>query len=218
MKHANVSIFVPHNGCPHQCSFCSQRSITGQQSQPTPEDVRRTLDQAVRDLGERIHESEIAFFGGSFTAIDRRYMISLLDTAYQYVKQYNFTGIRLSTRPDAVDAEVLRLLRDYGVTSIELGAQSMDDRILGLNGRGHTSRDVEEASALIQEFGFSLGLQMMTGLYGDKVMRFTPGRCPDLPHGGSGRHGTCQLVPAGDLPSARPGEIGGAVRGASGAF
>ena len=167
MKHANVSIFVPHNGCPHQCSFCSQRSITGQQSQPTPEDVRRTLDQAVRDLGERIHESEIAFFGGSFTAIDRRYMISLLDTAYQYVKQYNFTGIRLSTRPDAVDAEVLRLLRDYGATSIELGAQSMDDRILALNGRGHTSRDVEEASALIQEFGFSLGLQMMTGLYGD---------------------------------------------------
>ncbi len=167
MKHANVSIFVPHNGCPHQCSFCSQKTITGQQSQPTSEDVRRILKKAVGDLGERTASAEIAFFGGSFTAIERPYMISLLETACAYVKQYGFIGIRVSTRPDAIDDEVLRLLEDYDVTSIELGAQSMDDRVLRLNRRGHTALDVEEASQKIQKFGFSLGLQMMTGLYGD---------------------------------------------------
>ena len=166
MKHSNISIFVPHIGCKHQCTFCNQREITGQQYCPGADDVISAAQQAKRDLGERTKNAEIAFFGGSFTAIKRSYMTELLEAAYPFVKDGSFYGIRLSTRPDAIDREVLDILRGYGVTSIELGAQSMDDDVLKMNRRGHTAADVEKASALIKEYGFSLGLQMMTGLYG----------------------------------------------------
>lgn len=126
--------------------------------------MRETLERALDHLGERGRQTEIAFFGGSFTAIDRAYMLSLLNAAQPYLPW--FYGIRISTRPDCIDGEVLDVLKDYGVTSIELGAQSMDGRVLELNRRGHTAQDVADASALIRERGFSLGLQMMTGLYG----------------------------------------------------
>lgn len=115
-------------------------------------------------MGENSSNYEIAFFGGSFTAIDRDYMISLLDATKPFINE--FKGIRVSTRPDSVDDEKLKLLLQYGVTSIELGAQSMDNSVLELNKRGHSALDVENASKLIKSYGYSLGLQMMTGLYG----------------------------------------------------
>lgn len=164
MKKGNISIFVPHLGCPQQCSFCNQKTITGQQKQPSPEDVKLSVDTALRRKG---YEYEIAFFGGSFTAINRDYMESLLSTAYEYIKDGRIKGIRISTRPDFIDDEILKLLKKYSVTSIELGAQSMDDEVLKANFRGHTSKDVENASKLIKKYGFELGLQMMTGLYCD---------------------------------------------------
>lgn len=136
----------------------------GQAYQPTADDVRKTLEQAVVDLGDRTQNAEIAFFGGSFTAIDKSYMTELLDATKGYIQK--FKGIRLSTRPDCVDNEVLEILKSYNVTSIELGAQSMDEKVLELNERGHTAKDVINASKLIREYGISLGLQMMTGLYG----------------------------------------------------
>ena len=136
----------------------------GQAYQPTADDVRKTLEQAVVDLGDRTQNAEIAFFGGSFTAIDNSYMTELLDATKGYIQK--FKGIRLSTRPDCVDNEVLEILKSYNVTSIELGAQSMDEKVLELNERGHTAKDVINASKLIREYGISLGLQMMTGLYG----------------------------------------------------
>lgn len=122
------------------------------------------MTKAVSDLGDRSKETEIAFFGGSFTAIDRQYMLELLTAAKPFTGV--FKGIRISTRPDCIDDEVLTLLKEYGVTSIELGAQSMDNSVLELNNRGHNAEDVVNASKRIKEFGFSLGLQMMTGLYG----------------------------------------------------
>ena len=164
VKKGNISIFIPHLGCPHKCSFCNQNVITGNEKQPTAQDVKNAVDTALRRKG---YEYEIAFFGGSFTAIDRQYMISLLEAAGEYVKNGSVNGIRISTRPDAIDKEVLEILKGYGVTSIELGAQSMDDEVLKANLRGHTSADVENASRLIKEYGFELGLQMMTGLYLD---------------------------------------------------
>ncbi|MEG2038562.1 MAG: radical SAM protein, partial [Oscillospiraceae bacterium] len=111
--------------------------------------------------------AELAFFGGSFTAIDRQYMISLLQAVQPYLGEDKIQGIRISTRPDAIDDEVLTLLKAYGVTAIELGAQSMCERVLQLNRRGHTAEDVASASKLIKQYGFQLGLQMMVGLYGD---------------------------------------------------
>lgn len=165
-KHANIALFVPHNGCPHTCSFCNQRTISGESSQPTPEDVLRVLTEDAQRCSGNFRGRELAFFGGSFTAIDRDYMISLLEAARPFIGK-SIEGIRCSTRPDCIDGEVLALLKEYGVTAIELGAQTMDDRVLALNERGHTAAHVEEASRLIREWGIELGLQMMTGLYGD---------------------------------------------------
>ncbi len=164
MKKGNISIFVPHQGCPCQCSFCNQKTITGQTKAPTAEDVVNAVETALK---KKNFEYEIAFFGGSFTAIEREYMISLLDAAAHYVKNGSVKGIRISTRPDCIDSEVLDILKEYGVTSIELGAQSMDDDVLIVNRRGHTAEDVVTASKLIKSYGFELGLQMMTGLYKD---------------------------------------------------
>lgn len=164
MKHVNVGLFVPHNGCPHQCSFCNQKAISGHREQVTPEDVDRAAKTALENPDSR--GGEIAFFGGSFTAIDRGTMISLLSAAYKYVADKSFKGIRISTRPDAIDTEICEILKSYGVTAVELGAQTMNDNVLKLNKRGHTADDVVKASEMLKSFGFELGLQMMTGLYG----------------------------------------------------
>ena len=164
MKHVNVGLFVPHNGCPHQCSFCNQRAISGQSRQVTPDDVDEAVKIAMNNPDSR--GGEIAFFGGSFTAIDRDIMVGLLEAANKYVKNGSFKGIRCSTRPDAVNDEICRILKFYGVTAVELGAQSMNDEVLRLNRRGHTSQNVVEASKMLKSYGFELGLQMMTGLYG----------------------------------------------------
>ena len=166
MKHANVSLFVPHQGCPHQCSFCNQKTISGSVKALTPYEVKETLLKAVSD-GVNPENTEIAFFGGSFTAINREYMISLLEETKPFIEKDSFCGIRISTRPDAIDDEVLRILKEYKVTSIELGAQSTDEQVLLLNHRGHTRDDIIKASELIKKSDFSLGLQMMTGLLGD---------------------------------------------------
>ncbi len=174
MKHNNISIFIPHQGCNHACSFCNQNIISGAKKQPTPKDVTEILSQSIDIIKDKA-DTEIAFFGGSFTAINRQYMLSLLEAANEFVGDNKFAGIRISTRPDAIDNEVLSILIRYNVTSIELGAQSMCDDVLELNNRGHSSSDVVKASKLIKKHGFSLGLQMMVGLYGDTVdgARFT---------------------------------------------
>lgn len=167
MKPANAAIFVPHAGCPQQCVFCNQRGISGAQKMPSDEEITATLTAAAENLGERMHTAQIAFFGGSFTAIPREEMLRLLQAAQPFLGADGFGGIRVSTRPDAIDRNVLDILRQYGVTAVELGAQSMDDRVLAASGRGHTARQVEDAVRLLKAGGFSLGLQMMTGLPAD---------------------------------------------------
>ena len=170
MKHANIAFFIPHIGCPNRCSFCNQNTISGENSVPTTDYIKETLKNAVSTMdSELIKKSEIAFFGGSFTAIDRSLMVELLESAQDFIGINRFAGIRISTRPDAVDRDTLDLLKKYHVSSIELGAQSMSNDVLLKNMRGHTAEDVFTASNLIKEYGFSLGLQMMTGLYGDSV-------------------------------------------------
>ena len=168
MKHANVSIFVPQIGCPHRCSFCNQYVITGREKTPDRETVVSAIETALKS-GIDPAASEIAFFGGSFTAIAPQLRRMLLEAAYPYVEKGLFHGIRVSTRPDAISAEILEELRSFGVCAIELGAQSMEDEVLRKNRRGHTARDTETAAEMIREAGFSLGLQMMTGLFGQSA-------------------------------------------------
>lgn len=167
-KHKNLSIFVPHEGCPNQCSFCDQKKISGTQNPPAPSDVTALCQEFLPNDDHSGQSYEIAFFGGSFTAIDRDYMVALLRAAYPFVKSGRASGIRISTRPDAINEEILDILKKYGVTSIELGAQSMQEDVLAMNLRGHSVSDVYKRSEMIKKWGFSLGLQMMTGLYGQK--------------------------------------------------
>jgi histone acetyltransferase (RNA polymerase elongator complex component) len=164
MKHNNISIFVPHIGCPNMCSFCNQRTISGTQSAPSAEEVKSVCRKAYGEI-ENKSETEIAFFGGSFTAIPREYMCELLESVQEFLNDGGFKGIRISTRPDCIDREILHILKKYGVTSVELGAQSMCDEVLAANNRGHTADDVVNAVGLLREYGFETGLQMMIGLY-----------------------------------------------------
>ncbi len=170
MKHSNISIFVPHVGCPHLCAFCDQRTISGEDKAPKADDVRRICTKALSEVGSP-ENTEIAFFGGSFTAIKRDYMILLLEAANEFVGDGKFRGIRISTRPDYIDDEILSLLRQYNVTAIELGAQSLNDEVLLANERGHLSEDVFYASELIKNFGIELGLQLMVGLYKSDIQK-----------------------------------------------
>lgn len=168
MKHANISIFVPHIGCPHRCSFCDQRTISGTQKAPSGNDVREICAKALNEV-KSPENTEIAFFGGSFTAIPQKYMLELLTSASEFIGDGKFKGIRISTRPDYITPEILYILQKYGVTAIELGAQSMVNHVLEANERGHTAEDVYKASDLIKSYGFELGLQMMFGLYKSSV-------------------------------------------------
>ncbi|MGI5894775.1 MAG: elongator complex protein 3 [Candidatus Merdivicinus sp.] len=165
-SHANIAFFIPHLGCPHCCSFCSQRTISGESSPISPDEVKNQLEEA---FGRALNPetTEIAFFGGSFTCIPREQMIAYLEAAAPYIRNGQCRGIRLSTRPDGISREILDQLIQYGVSAIELGAQSMDDRVLALNQRGHTAEDVRKAVRLIREYPISLGLQIMTGLFGE---------------------------------------------------
>lgn len=146
------------------CSFCNQHIISGKVKTAEPKDVEEAVKIA---LSHGCKSAQLAFFGGSFTAVERGYMTELLSAAKPFIDDGSISGIRISTRPDAIDDEILDLLARYGVKAIELGAQSMDDSVLLKNHRGHTADDVRNAAALIHKHGFELGLQMMTGLYGD---------------------------------------------------
>lgn len=172
-KRTNVSIFIPHAGCPNKCSFCDQKAISGSTAAPTIFEVRELLAKQAEHLEELGMTAEIAFFGGSFTAIPRAYMLDMLKTARKAAERFPvYTGIRCSTRPDCVSEEIADILKKYGVTAVELGAQSMDDEVLIANDRGHTAKDVRRAAEIIRSRKIELGLQMMTGLYRD-----TPEKC-----------------------------------------
>lgn len=161
-----IPVFVPHLGCPNDCVFCNQRRISGQQQPATAQTVKDAISKAAA-LPHTGAKRQLAFYGGSFTAIPAEEQTALLAAAKAYLDAGEIDSIRLSTRPDAIDGAVLKRLRAYGVETVELGAQSMDDRVLALSGRGHTAEDVARASALIRGAGFRLILQMMTGLPGD---------------------------------------------------
>lgn len=160
-----IPVFVPHAGCPHDCVFCNQRRIAGQSERATAKTVIQALEQAA--ALPRGAKRQLAFYGGSFTAIPASEQEELLTAAQPYLSCGVIDSIRLSTRPDAIDQEVLSRLRRFRVETVELGAQSMDDSVLALAGRGHTSKAVEDASYMVRESGFELILQMMTGLPGD---------------------------------------------------
>ena len=160
--HANVPVFIPHMGCPNNCVFCDQRAISGQVKFDEG-DVERIIIDSLGTLEASGRSAVIAFFGGSFTGIDRPLMIRLLDIAQSYVGR-GVLGIRMSTRPDYIDPEIIKILDSYTVSQVELGIQSMSDRVLAVSKRGHTADDTRRAVELLRENGFSVVGQMMVGL------------------------------------------------------
>ncbi len=165
-KHKTIPIFVSHMGCPNDCAFCNQRTITGKSSAVTPEMAEKIICDALATIPKG-SEVEIGFFGGSFTGIDRTLQEELLSVANEFIACGSVQAIRLSTRPDYIDEEICSMLKTYGVTTVELGAQSMEDCVLEKSMRGHTQEDTVRAANMIRASGINLGLQMMTGLPGD---------------------------------------------------
>ncbi len=158
-----IPIFVPHLGCPNDCVFCNQKSISGQTKQVTREDVKKTIENHLKYVKEN-SIVEVAFFGGSFTGIEKEKQIELLSAANEYIKNKKVQSIRISTRPDYINRDILKTLKKYKVKTIELGVQSANDYILKKAERGHTFEDVKKASKMIRFYGFNLGHQMMVGL------------------------------------------------------
>ncbi len=166
-KHVNIPVFIPHLGCPNDCVFCNQRTISGKLKFKA-ESVVSEIEEVLSTVSAET-ETEIAFFGGSFTGIDRGLMLSLLDIGQRYIDSGRVSGMRLSTRPDYISPEIIEILLRYGVKTVELGIQSMDNRVLSASRRGHTAERTVEACALVKSAGFELIGQMMVGLPGADI-------------------------------------------------
>lgn len=164
MKHVNIPIFIPHLGCPNQCIFCNQKYISG-----TICFDESCVDRIIEDVLSTTSVSdqcEIAFFGGSFTGIDRELMIRLLDKAQGYVNKGQVVGIRMSTRPDYINEEIIKILKKYTISFVELGIQTMNDDVLSCLKRGHTKNDTILATQLLKKASIKYVGQMMIGLPG----------------------------------------------------
>ena len=159
-----IPVFVPHLGCPKCCTFCNQRTISGEQKQVTKDDVIKTIEYYLNNFKSSDNEVEVAFFGGSFTAIEKNKQEELLSAVQPYIKNKKVSSIRVSTRPDAINKEILKMLKYYHVKTIELGVQSTNNFILEKCKRGHSFEDVKNASKLIRKAHFNLGHQIMVGL------------------------------------------------------
>lgn len=190
-SHYIIPIFVPHEGCPHACVFCNQNIITGSNSIVNADFVDDTIEKYLKTIKATDSIIELSFFGGTFTAIPIEKQNELLSVAKKYKDKQKIKFIRLSTRPDYINDNILRNLKDYSVDIIELGIQSMDNEVLIKSGRGHTAQDVVNASKLIKDYGFTLGHQIMLGLPGDtkekdiytvkKIIELSPNMCRIYP-------------------------------------
>ncbi|MCP4346348.1 MAG: radical SAM protein [Desulfobacterales bacterium] len=163
-----VPVFIPHLGCPYQCAFCNQTVITGVKNTiPLPEQLHRQIDTFLGYRTKQRNKTQIAFFGGNFLGLDKADVKYLLNEADKFVKAGSVDSIRFSTRPDTVNNQQLDIIEKYPVSTIELGVQSMNDKVLSLVRRGHTSLDTEKAAVLLKERNYETGMQLMVGLPGD---------------------------------------------------
>lgn len=166
-RHYIIPIFVSHRGCPHDCIFCNQKKITGSGGDVSGDEVKSKIEEYLKTIPKENTHIELAFFGGSFTAIPIEQQKELLGAVQSYLKQGVISNIRISTRPDCIDEEIIEILKLYGVKIVELGVQSMDEEVLRLSNRGHCTEDVVNAIAILKQRGFTVGVQVMVGLPGD---------------------------------------------------
>lgn len=163
MKHYNIPVFISHFGCPNSCVFCNQKKINGRETDVTMEDLKNIIEMYLETLPKN-SKKEVAFFGGTFTGISMKLQEEYLKTAYEYIKRGDISGIRLSTRPDCITDEIVAQLKKYGVTSVELGVQSLNEEVLLATERYYPVSVVAEACKTIKKYGIELGIQLMIGL------------------------------------------------------
>lgn len=163
MKHYNIPIFISHFGCPNACVFCNQKKINGRETDVTMEDLKETIETYLETLPKN-SKKEVAFFGGTFTGISFDLQRQYLETVHKYIKKGLIDGIRLSTRPDCINKEIVEQLKKYGVTSVELGVQSLDEKVLKATARYYPVEIVAEACSLLKKYDIELGIQLMIGL------------------------------------------------------
>jgi len=166
-KQITIPVFIPHMGCPHRCIFCNQWRISSGNGSPGPGKIKDIIDLYLSRISPTVKKVELAFFGGSFTAIPAEEQNILLSAVKPYVDEGIIHSQRLSTRPDCIDREKLDLLAQYNVQTVELGVQSFNDQVLNYAERGHSSEDVYRAMELLGEYKFRTGIQLMPGLPGD---------------------------------------------------
>jgi len=171
-----IPIFIPHRGCPHQCLFCNQKSITGQagRTQPIEEEIKSTIEEWLERSRVR-REVQVAFYGGSFTCLTREDQVQMLSAVRPFLDSGRVTSIRLSTRPDCIDQDICDLLQEFGVKTVELGVQSLDDQVLKKSQRGHTSSQSRDSLKLLRDSGMQLGVQLMVGLPSENTVSFLRG-------------------------------------------
>ena len=215
-----IPIFIPHEGCPHNCLFCNQHSISGHVAAPvTGAEVGETIHTWLeRAKPENRGQVQVAFYGGSFTGLPAARQTELLAAVQPFYQQGLVREIRLSTRPDYIDRDRLDLLCRHRVSIIELGVQSCDDGVLRRAGRGHSRADIEQAVRLIRERNIRLGIQLMLGLPEDRFRHPAAHRgdghsatarfCPPLPGAGPARQRPGGIVPPGRIPAAQSREGG----------
>ena len=170
-RHYIIPVFVSHRGCPHDCIFCNQKKITGQGGDVEGEDVKNKIEEYLQTIPKDNSVVEVAFYGGSFTAIPIDQQEAMLKAVQPYIAQGFIDNIRISTRPDCIDLRIIELLKAYHVQIVELGVQSMDEEVLRVSNRGHSSQDVVNAVTLLKQHGFTVGVQVMVGLPGDSEQK-----------------------------------------------
>ncbi|MCL1858702.1 MAG: radical SAM protein [Oscillospiraceae bacterium] len=181
-KHYNIPVFITHSGCRNDCVFCNQKIITGQSESSGEKEIRETIEKFIDIIYKNIDRiddnynnsvgTEIAFFGGSFTGLEKSQMIKFLEIANEYIEKHKIiNGIRISTRPDYISREITDILLKYNVKSIELGIQSMFDEVLNACKRGCTVENTKKACEIIKSSGINLTGQMMLGLPGSNRER-----------------------------------------------
>lgn len=166
-RHYVIPVFIPHWGCPHRCVFCDQGALSAVWRLPSSQQVTKIISSYLKTIPADAKRVELAYYGGSFTALSEAEQIRLLEPAKPFLQEGSIHAIRVSTRPDYIDQNILERLKRYGISTVELGVQSMDPDVLQKSGRGHTPQDVRMASWLIKKYGIGLGLQLMPGLPGD---------------------------------------------------
>lgn len=163
-KRITIPVFIPHSGCPHACVFCNQWRVTGIESRQKPEEIHQIIEKYLSAVPSTVEKIEIAFFGGSFTAIPVQEQIGYLAAVQRYIDSGVIRSVRVSTRPDYIDDSVLEMLKRFNVETVELGVQSFSDEVLTASGRGHNAGQVDAAVDLLKRYRFRVGIQLMPGL------------------------------------------------------